>query len=250
MPPRKSKKFFFDTHNFDEDEPEIIEEETPPPPPVFSEEEMEAARQDAFEKGRQQGLDEAAQSREKHVTALLETIKEEIPSLLAQEDRRIALYEREAVQLAEKMFAALFPALNDRHGLEEIRNMLATVLENQRRAPEIVIEVRPEYGEEIRAFIAALGEDNNLDGFCVVREKETLGPGDCRLSWKDGGAERDIGAVKQEMEKHFQQILAGNAPMTDNEQKTARIPQTETTEQNPAKSRKEPIPTKNDGEQT
>ena len=54
----------FDLHNFDpidvvEEVIEEVIEEVEPPPPTFSTEELEAAKEMAFENGRQKGLQEA-----------------------------------------------------------------------------------------------------------------------------------------------------------------------------------------------
>lgn len=246
--PPKPKKFFFDVHNFDEDETEIEEEEVEPPPPVFSEEELENARQKAFEEGRQQGLGEAAQSREKHVTSLIENIKSTLPYLIEQEDRRISLYEREALGLAHKIFTALFPALNENHGLDEIRKVIESILKNQRKAPEIMIEVPAGYGEDIRHYIAQINEQSTSQGLCVVKENETLTAGNCRMSWKDGGAVRDIDAIKQKTEKHLQQILADSASMTDNEDREKNLPHNRPAETERTDRPVEPTPQKDDGE--
>lgn len=248
MPP-KSKKFFFDVHNFDEENVEIEEEDIEPPPPSFSEEELETARKKAFEEGRQQGLNEAAQSREKHIAVLVESIKNTLPALLEKEDKRISLYEREALGLAHKIFAALFPALNESHGLDEVKKVIEDILKNQRQAPEIIIEVPSGYGEDIRHYISRINEQSASQGLCVVKESESLDAGNCRMSWKDGGAIRDIEAIKQKTEKHLQQILADSAAMTDNEGKDKNSSPDGTAAAAKRTDRpEEPTPSKDDGE--
>lgn len=216
LPPRKSQKFFFDTNNFDEEREEVIEEEEPPPP-VFSEEELARAEEDAYAKGKQDGLSEAAQSRETHIASILKNVEANLYPLLEQEDRRIALYEREAVGLAHQIFVKLFPSLNSRHGLEEIKDVITTVLETQRACPEIIIEVQPDYIADIQELIGRIKKNHDVSGVYTIKERPSLGPADCRLTWKDGGARRDIEALKEEIEKHLQQILADNSSMTDNE---------------------------------
>lgn len=242
LPPRKSQKFFFDTNNFDEGNEEVIEEEEPPPP-VFSESELAAAKEEAYTKGKQDGLDEAARSRETHIESILKNIETGLPSLLEQEDRRIALYEHEAVSLSLQIFKKLFPALNNKYGLTEIKEIIAAVLETQRACPEIIIEVQPDYVEDIEFFLNGAKENQDIQGVYTVKERPSLGPADCRLSWKDGGAKRDIETLKREIEKHLQETLADSGSMNDNDISDTDTANTHSTDPD----HEEPIP-KDDGE--
>ena len=70
---RKAEKFFFDVNHFDDDFEEEIEEEEPPPP-VFSEDELTAAKDAAYRRGRQEALAEAEASREKQIATLIGVI--------------------------------------------------------------------------------------------------------------------------------------------------------------------------------
>ena len=77
------KKFFFDVNIFDAPEKEEIPEDLPPPPPTFSEDELAAARDIAFEQGRQQGQREQREARETRVAELLEIITQNFSHLFA-----------------------------------------------------------------------------------------------------------------------------------------------------------------------
>ena len=93
---KKPSKFLFDMHDFGDVEPIEKPEEIEPPPPVFSEKELETARKESYQSGKNDGLAEAANSREKFVSGLLETISKDFDALYKQEAARARIYEQEA----------------------------------------------------------------------------------------------------------------------------------------------------------
>lgn len=210
-----SRKFLFDRHIFDE--PEVEEEEDlPPPPPTFSEEELEAARASAYDKGRRDGLAEEKNSQNTRAAALLETLTRRLPELFSAEFAREKTYEQEAVALALAIFRTLFPALEARHGLYEAESVIRAVLNDAQGRGEIAVDLHPDAVEDIEAHLKTVAE--RLESVRItVRQDARLGPGDCRLSWKDGGAVRDSASLAQEITRRIEESLAGGAVNRHNE---------------------------------
>lgn len=216
------RKFLFDTHNFDDhavEEEEIIEEEPPPPPPppTFSEEELAQAKEEAFAAGKREAEAAALASREQFVAGLLDKIAGNFTSLFAAEEARSAEYEAEAVHLAGIIFQKLFPGLNERLGLAEIERTIARVLEGHREQPRILIEVHPDYVEDIEKSTQKVIDGLHGAGACTVAGAADLGKGDCRLQWESGGAQRSATRLAQEIEKELAQVLADKPRLHDNE---------------------------------
>jgi flagellar assembly protein FliH len=214
----RPKKFLFDVNNFNDDVEEEIIEEAPPPPPTFSEAELEAARKRGYDEGKRDGLAEATASREKFVSGILETISKSFTALFADEHKRNALYENESVHLARAIFRKLFPALNERHGMDEVRAVIARVLEGSREQPEIIVEVHPDYIADIESHIAQVMAAWHSHGTCAVTGNPALGPGDCRLQWAAGGGQRHAARLAGEIEKELDQVLADKAMLHDNKE--------------------------------
>ncbi|QQG35888.1 MAG: hypothetical protein HYS17_10355 [Micavibrio aeruginosavorus] len=214
---KPAKKFLFDVNDFDdrrkEEEPE---EPPPPPPPVFSEEEMERARREAHQQGRREAGAEAEASREKKIADLLQVISREFSTLFATEDLRNAQYEAESVRLTLAAIQKLFPAMTQKFGLGEIQRTIVEVLENQREQPVIKIEVGLDYVESIQDYVQRLMKQGNMPGACQVSGNPSLGSGDCRLSWEQGGALRDSQGIAEDIERHMQVILAERPRLRDN----------------------------------
>lgn len=206
-PDSKIRPFMFDVNNFDDTK--IA------PPPVFNESEVDTARREAYEQGRKAGLAEAKGLREKLVADLIGAIKERFITLVAMEDHRSSQYEAETLFLCRTIFARLFPALNERHGLEEVTRAIATILEGQRTVPEVIIEVSPEYLDDIREQIGLILSAGR-QGTCTVNANPELKAGDCRLRWEDGGASRSAQAICEQIAKVFEQTLADRLILRDN----------------------------------
>ena len=214
---RPARKFMFDVNDFDEkDAPEVPDEPPPPPPPTFSEAELERARCDSLAKGREEAAAEAEASRERRVADLLQTISREFSTLFAAEDLRNAQYEAESVRLTLATLQRLFPAMNQKYGLSEIQRVIQEVLESQREQATIKIEVEPDYVETIRDHVKRVLKQANISGNCEVTGNQALGPGDCRMSWENGGALRESTAVAEDIERHMQVILAERPRLRDN----------------------------------
>lgn len=226
MPPHNMKKFMFDVHNFDEREEDVLEEEEeilPPPPPSFSEEELEEARQAAYNQGKSDGLAEALNSFEMQVTDTLAIIRDHFSILFDAEDRRNRVFEKEAVQLSQAIFARSFPYMNEQFGMENVKQAIANILETVREQPELVIDVPPAYVETIQTHIDGLLRLQ--DGpRCTVRANDTLAQGQCRIVWNNGSAIRNPDALAEQIHARIEHLLADKAKLADNESAEAQPP--------------------------
>lgn len=222
---KPARKFLFDVHDFDdpnkEDEPE---EELPPPPPVFTEEELDRARRESFQKGHHEAQVESDNSRARRIADLLDVISREFSTLFAAEDLRNAQYEAEAVRLSLAVFQRLFPAMNSKYGFEEIKKIITEVLESQREQSVIKLEIHPDYVEPIQEHVKRVIKQGHMAGECQILANHTLGPADCRLSWENGGALRDAGSVAEDIESHMQHILADRPRLRDNRRSEIKAP--------------------------
>jgi hypothetical protein len=216
-PGYKTQKFFFDQHIFDAPEPE---DETPaePPPPVFSEAELESVRkktyQDAYNKGRQDATNEALASREHMITQVLQTIAQSWGDILEAETEREAIFERESVRLSAAIFEKLFPVYAQNFAFAELKSVITDIVQKQNQQSKITIHTHPDAVTGIEEHLKTLNVQMGglLENRFEVLPLETLGGQSIRLSWKDGGAVRNIAGLADNISQILNDMLAGSEP--------------------------------------
>jgi flagellar assembly protein FliH len=220
----KDKKFLFDINIFDAPPKEEIDENLPPPPPVFSEDELEAARDVAFEKGRQQGQKEQRESREQFVAQVLETIAQKFSHLFAAEMIRDNIYEKEAVRLAISVLDILSPLLRERLGAEEVKVVIEKTLTDHRKTKEIIIRVPEGLKSEIDVMITRIRREEHEEALWRVIEDPNLTQADCVLEWGDGGAVRDSVRTARDLRRAMESLLdSAQEPISEIEHPDVRL---------------------------
>lgn len=213
------RKFLFET-SFDPAAPqrapepeEIVEPEEPveelPPPPTFSEEELAAAREESFAAGHAAGVAEAEAATERLAARALDGIANRLPELFAAQERTNQVNAANAARVAAAMVRKLLPSMVETHGLAEIENLVIGTLQSQLDQPRIVVRLHPELADPLRARIDAVATAGGFDGRLVILPDTGIAPGDCRLEWTDGGAERDTAALIETVDELVETHLAG-----------------------------------------
>ena len=220
-------KFLFDLNNFDEPEEEEIEEDLPPPP-TYYDEDLDKARQEGYQQGKLDGVIESEKKREEFVAKILETISKEVPALFHNEQARYDVFESEVVVLSKALIEAIFPTLADSFALHEITSLIKDVMETHEGEAEIIVEIHPEYQEDIQQQIQEHVNVNFIQGTITVKPNPKLSEGNCFIKWAHGGAFRDTQAITERVLTEMKDILANVppekllAPMTEEEMQTAR----------------------------
>ena len=167
------------------------EEPPPPPPPTFTEEELMLARQQAHEQGRMAGLQEASQMLEQTVGMALATAAHHLVSLGAAQAAETEAMGQEAAAIAVSIVKKLHPQFARRFGVAEIEAAVMDCLTHLDRVPKITIKVAPGLVDGVRDKTRGPMQQVSFDGKLLVVPDSSLAPGDCRVEWGDGGAERD-----------------------------------------------------------
>lgn len=212
-----ARKFLFDT-SFDLEvrrpqphrpEPEL---EAPPPPPSFSEEELQATRDAAFragwEEGSAQAQAEARRSAEAAGTRALALIGDSLRQALERLDERREAAMVQALDGAVAVLRKLFPLLSERHGLGEIEGLVRNCLERLHEEPRVVVRAPDALLDALRLRLDELKLEAAYEGRVVLLADDELGPGDARIEWADGGAERSGRLLWGEIEEILSHALA------------------------------------------
>ena len=206
-------RFLFDT-TFEVEEPEEqpeeeypeeedAEEEEPeePPVPTFSEEELIAAREEGFKTGKEEGAREAMEDSSRVLAEILQNVGAQISRLIANQTKTIILSEEASIEVAMAVTKKLFPSLQENHGYGEVLAAVKGSFENLLDEPKITLRAAPEYKEDITKELNILADDFGFEGKIVVIADENMNPGDCRIEWDSGGAERKVHNIWREIDE-------------------------------------------------
>jgi flagellar assembly protein FliH len=219
------RKFLFD-HSFDTKMPKAVEEadeenekpeETEPEEvvPTFSEEEMEAARDEAFAKGKEEGINEAAAATERDILASLQKLNEQFTGLYeAREVAETSILDS-AVSVAAGITAKVFPALNEQGALGEIERMVVLAMGKIIEEPSVTISIHPDLEAQLNERIASLSNRAGFKGEIRILAVEDIPVGDCHIEWNGGGARRDTAGLRQEIDEIIERNLPGITGSSD-----------------------------------
>ena len=160
----------------------------------FTRGELEATRQAALAEGHAAGLAEAAKSAQSLTASSLAAMAERIAALITTHDATTADTQRRAVAAMQAILAKLLPGLAAKDPLGEVEAFAIKCLHEGIAEPRVVLRVAGELYEPLRERIDALAAAAGYGGRIVLLSDETIAPGDARVEWADGGAERDFAA--------------------------------------------------------
>ena len=176
-------------------------------PPTFSEEELQAARDEAYRAGLQTGLEEAGASIEQQISATLDVVA---TTLTRIGERQVSMNEaiaRDAIDLAIALVKKLMPDTAAVNGADEIGAFVRQALPHLLQEPRISVRVAASLAEMIDEQIRGIATRAGFEGTLTVVPDADLGPADCRILWNDGEAKRDLSEILAESDR-----LAANIP--------------------------------------
>ncbi len=171
-----------------------------PPPPTFSEEELasavEAARQQGHAAAEADVRAAMLASLEHRQAEALAAISEHLAASQDALDRVLATRAGASRDLALAVARALVAKAMARQPLADIEAMFREVVVRLEGMPWLELRLHPSLAEAGQAALAGAAEDADYRGELRVIPDAKLGPGDARLTWQDGAAERDLGRLE------------------------------------------------------
>jgi flagellar assembly protein FliH len=190
-------------------EEEVEEAEPPPPPPpTFSEEELAFARDAAYEEGRQAGHAEAQEQTERLTASALAALSDQMQRVFQQQEEANEANSHAAVRVAQAVLKKVLPATCESHAFEEVTRVVEEVVGHILDEPRIIVRVAEPLVEAVRERLEAACQAHGFEGRVVVQADPRLRPGDCRVEWTDGGAERDQTRLLEEIDTTVERALA------------------------------------------
>lgn len=192
-------------------EPAHVEEPAEPalpPSPTFTEDELQVARDAAYEQGRQAGIAEAAASTERSLAEAMVALSNRVAELRAAEQQSAEGNLRTAVRVSMAVLKKMLPAACEAHAFGEVTHVVEECVGHILDEPRIIVRVSPALVEPVRERLEAVAVDQGFEGRVVVQAHQGLPPGDARVEWTDGGAERDQARLMRDIDEAVERSLA------------------------------------------
>ncbi len=186
--------------------------------PTFSEEELEQARAEGFDAGREEGRSDAAAATEQRLVEGIDGIAQQLSDLLDAQAAENTEIGREMTAVAVGIAKKVFPDLNARNALGEIERIIQETLSAITEEPRVQVFVAPDLREPMNERLAVLTSRAAYDGKVFVNADPTLELGDCRVEWSNGSAIRDTEALWEMIDEIVERNLHGDpAPVPSGE---------------------------------
>jgi len=89
--------------------------------------------------------------------------------------------------------------------------MLGAILSEILEEPRVILHVNPTIVKRLTERVDAIATDAHFEGRVVVMEDEGAAPGDCRVEWSNGGAERNL----NDLWRQIDEVVQGNLSASD-----------------------------------
>lgn len=196
-----------------------IEEPVEEAPPTFSEEDLDIARREGEQTGRDEALKDLEGSLQKKLADTLQALLQQFTTIETafaddKEERNL-----NAVGVATVIVRKLFPALNMDKAIDEIDHMIHQAM--KRTAGEIKLNffVAEELASEVEGKLKEQIQGSGRNIEYQVIGKADMAPGDCRIEWDGGGLVRDQALMWQEIDEIIESNL-GEIPQEQAQEQT------------------------------
>lgn len=170
-------------------------EPPPPPPKTFTEAELEAAREEGYVEGHTSALEEAETAREHYVADALNIVSQSLDRLEEQQTEANREIGETALRLVYAVIEKVVPAHAQAHAIDSVEALVRDVLPLVYDEPTLVVRTHNMIAEDVQARMEEVCSRSNFRGSISVAPDYELQPGDCRVDWQGGGADRSEGRL-------------------------------------------------------
>ena len=152
---------------------------------------MDAAREEGYVQGHAAALEEAETTREHYVADAINLIAKGMEKVVEQQRAAYGQVAEEGLRMVYAVVRKLLPPIVQNHAADTIGEFVKEVLPLATSEPQLVIRAHSMIVEDLdRRLQEVMGKSGFRGTFNVVADHE-LQPGDCRIDWEGGGADRD-----------------------------------------------------------
>jgi flagellar assembly protein FliH len=180
----------------------------PAPQLLYTENDLESAKAEAFQRGQTHGLDESKKALEKVLVDLVDRALQVVHSLLQQETQRDVVAKEIALKSSLSVIRRFWPQLLQMHSLETIERTLRDTLATNNDETRIVLRVHDSLLDSVIQRLPHIKEQEAFNGKIIVIADDAVLPGDCKVEWADGGLEKLGQSLSIKLEEVFTRLIS------------------------------------------
>ena len=208
--------------------------------PTFSQQDIDSARNEGFERGREEATRELATAVERQTLDMLATIGTRLNELFESEQQADAAHAREAVVVSLSIVRKLFPHLSDAHGAQEVEALVLRAMSELTEETKVTLRLHPDMLVLMKEKISALAAETRFKGSIEFHGDEAMEKSDCRITWGMGGIARSTADIWHKIDEIVEENLG---PDTNTEATSEISPETgDGTDDNSVPATQETIP--------
>ncbi|MDX2145661.1 MAG: FliH/SctL family protein [Rhodospirillaceae bacterium] len=171
------------------------------PEAIYTQAQLDAAREEGYVAGHTAALEEAETAREHYVADAISLIAQGLSKL----DEQQQATNRDIGELAIRVLFAVarktIPETAHQFARENVTDFVKKVLPVVLGEPKLLIRVHAMIVEDVQGRLAEVFTRAGFQGGYMVVADYELQPGDCKLEWSGGGAERSEARIWAEIER-------------------------------------------------
>lgn len=177
---------------------------------VPTRDDIRRAGEEGYAAGHAAGRAEADAEIARDQAQALEAFSREFSTMKIAHESAFGSYAQEATRLAVAIGRKLAASLIEAQPLSEIEAMVDACLRQIMGEARVVVRVHESVLDGIQASLEPLTQKLGFDGHVILLAEEGLAPGDCRVEWADGGAERDVAALSAEIDQAIERLVSNS----------------------------------------
>lgn len=176
----------------------------------FTDVELDAEQKKWFEKGRQQGVEDARQSDEKIIQSFLQNFMTHLSDYVLRNRDYETDLTKTAINLSVDMLTSFYQHLGTEAKQEALQALAQESIEQAPEGQRLVLHLAPtDYDLVAKRLEQWCQEQTHFDWSMISVQKEpTLSTGDMRLAWDQGGVDSIAGRLQANLEALRDQLLA------------------------------------------
>ena len=185
----------------DIDSEEPVEEEK-----EFTQSDLDAAREEGHIAGHTAALEEAETAREHYIADAVNLIAQGLDGLQENQDAANKQTADFAMRMVFGVVQRLLPDYTHHYAVDNMETFVRRVLPLAIGEPSLTVRAHAMIAPDLELRLKEVFTRTAFQGSYAVIPDYELQPGDCKLEWDGGGADRDEGRIWAEI----REVVAGN----------------------------------------